>query len=373
MLASYTNKPCPHHDMNCSIVMDKQSDSMWYFDRSNHTSEIFSKEYYRVNPGNEKLIITFEAMSVGKVLSRTYFAIKCFTEDKTYIDAMTGGFVFSGNLIVEDVLSDNSLKLSGSNEQFLKFSGEFRQFAIAIFCDGNTNKYADHLFKYEKDKPLFEFADNILTLLNHTIPDWLICEIQKNTTVVRLHHDSGYVYPLGAFYVPKDKFTTYTAIVSTVGQFSGCDETLRMGTRYIKIGFLPNYHQSDNPKLIIRNFSMSLIDIDLCGNNNDDGTITIPPMPRIILECSLSKYREMEGTISKLLLENNELKKVIEGMEILEKDSCEETNDDIISVLSSENTELKKIIVEMREKAKQMMNNFIHGTVSLDPIFCVQK
>lgn len=226
----------------------------------------FSQGFYKTC--DKKCIkVSFEAISIGKDLSKVYLSIDCFTHPSTdpkyHIPCHRGGLMLNEGFTLKEIKTDAVFSLnvdydSKNYEIFKNYSNKIASIVIAIFFDGDTNKLPDHLTFYDGKKALYSLNNDTISLNEDFIPVEIINKMIISKTIFRLHHGSGYVYPLGWFLVP-NTWTTYSALLSPVGNYSTDDKCLRMGTRYIKVGLLANYQQTveTGAEFLIKNFTVS--------------------------------------------------------------------------------------------------------------------
>lgn len=233
--------------------------NVYYFKAA---STLWSDGFYETYNKKNRIVIRFEARSIGTVQSYNYSAIKCFRDpvdsDESHIDAIDAGVGGRSNgVIVEEVISGNKFKVSGYDEKFTEWATKPTAIGLAIFCNGDIDSNFDYIVK----APEYELEDGILTLLKpeHEIPKYIVEKMIVGKALFRLQiHGGMYVYPLGAFHIPH-VWTSYEYTISPIPKWDG-NKGLRHDTRFVKVGFLINYAQKEEAECLIRNFQIYTLD-----------------------------------------------------------------------------------------------------------------
>lgn len=240
-------------------------------------SEVYSEGYYSVHDKQGEITVFFSLESLGEHPSRVYPAIRCYTNADDHpsseiTSSMAGAGFMSAPVIIHSVISPTKFSVGYLGDKFDDFSGlsddTNRNLGIAFFYDGDVSKNFDYFIQGIANKPFFEtFTEGdkeYLVLADaFTLPKDVLMNMIYGKTVFRLQKSlMSYVYPLGDFFVPKTISSYSFKINVTPDWLSGpTGKYLRMGTRYIRIGFLTNYGQtSANAKLMIKNFHIAQID-----------------------------------------------------------------------------------------------------------------
>lgn len=252
--------------------------------------QIFSDGYYPVHNKQGSITVFFELESIGQELSAAvYPSIRCFTkpDDQSEISSvMAGGGGISNGLTITSIISNRSFKISGEDPEFDNYDQSVG-IGVAIFCDGDTTKYFDHFIFSKLNQPFFELVDGILTFAeSFHVPQNVIDRIIDGNALIRIHKGGhatpegwkgghAYVYPISHLTVPKE-LTRYSFKIDVTPSWS-TGKHLRMGTNYIRIGFLTNYHQGKEAKLLIKNLHVTQLDYPPLTDSRPMKTIVTHP------------------------------------------------------------------------------------------------
>lgn len=258
------------HDRKTGNIIFPQHHNAMIFKAGVLPGTLLSEGFYKTEGRENPIKITVEMRSVGATLSKVYLSIDCFEKPtlkkEDNIPLIRGGMILNDGLTLKNIITDSVFSLNipivSDNANYLGFASrsnvENNYIGLAIFLDGNVNKLPDHLVVPKPKTALFEFKDDLISLITESIPVDILNQMIINKTIFRLHQGGGgYVYPLNWFIVP-NYWETYTCIIDPKGNYSIDNKSLRMGTKYIKVGLLANYGQLADTKaeLLVRNFSI---------------------------------------------------------------------------------------------------------------------
>jgi hypothetical protein len=252
------------HDRSTGMVILNTNPGVLFF-KAYQT--VFSEGFFKTQGRKNPIRIFCEMKSVGPVLSKAYISVDCFsaptTNKEDHIPCIKGGMVLNEGFKLDTMITDSVFSLNITDKEttnykkFIEFNNYQGHIGIAVFLDGTINKLPDHIIVPVADKPLYTIIDNKISLIDTSIPVDIINRMIIGQTLFRIHHSSGYVYPIGSVIVPAT-WQSYNMILSSVGNYSNDDKVLRMDTKYIKIGLLANYQQGNETgaELLVRNFNI---------------------------------------------------------------------------------------------------------------------
>ena len=223
------------------------------------TCELFSDGFLDVQ-NKKSIMIKFDANSIGETLSKIYLAIRCYQKpsESDEIKSWEGDFC-SGNYIPIIDCNEKEITVDISDPKWFQQFETKAYGCIAIFYDHQPNieKLPDHIIKFGADNQRDYDIDQLgkILLKSAVIPPEVLANIQPGISHIRYHYaSSAYVYPMGSMIIPA-KWKSYQSIIQCEGKYNGAGSCLRVGTKFIKIGFLVNHgQQNESPELLIKNF-----------------------------------------------------------------------------------------------------------------------
>jgi len=269
------------HNPNHSVVLAPNKEAGVVICGNN---ELFSDGYYSVHDKEGEITVFFDLESLGELSSRVFPTIKCYTRpdghpDSEITSTMAGAGVMGNPLVLYAVESGTTFLMTNLEcPHFKELSGSVPNYlwGIAIFCNGDTTKDFDHFISFKPNEPVFDIKEELVESHDYeyiryclileekyAAPKDILSLMVPGKTVFRLQKSGGgHVYPMNNFFVPK-QLTSYAYKISVKPDWRSGEtgQYLRMGTRFIRIGFLTNYGQtSSQAKLMIKNFHVAQID-----------------------------------------------------------------------------------------------------------------
>jgi hypothetical protein len=266
------------HDDSGNLVVD--CETVIY---TNCDKMIWTKGFLEVDGSD--LNATFRLRSIGPTHPNIFFSVDCFDESYNHIPNYIGDVILS-NVIRVCSVTDSSLILSEYTEDVLKILNEKQNdggLCLTFYFSDIVNRLPDyyiynpnnviiqgsianeqrHSCEYEN---LFSMKGNILKLNSGIVlPEYVITNLNSGKCNVRLHrHCGAYVYPIGNK-IASNQWKTYHAKFGMKGMLrefinkpvDGNCTSVRIGTKYIKVGFQPDISQMGHDiELLIGDFKL---------------------------------------------------------------------------------------------------------------------
>lgn len=237
---------------------------------SNQSEMILSGFLDLENVKND-LYIGFKAKSASEELECHHrLTVQCFTEDRILIPDCFNNFV--SNPVLVTSAGRNTIRVKD-----MEILSEFKNHqddqyaALAFFFDGKTNhlpnfvitnKFAGNIKDRvcHKTETVFKITNEIILDPSISLPYHILEQINNGFCIVRVHREGGtYTYPLGGCIPVSNTWTEYGTVFSPTQKHND-NKSAKIGTRYIKIGFLCNWgRKGDVGELFIKDFRVCML------------------------------------------------------------------------------------------------------------------
>lgn len=227
--------------------------------------EIFSENYIPIPVGGNGYF-NFTARAVGTTPSVLYFAVKCFDEDKNPITP-AWSVVHCDKVLCIDCCQNSKLYMAGRvPDEWQDPYADLAFYRTDSHYDRIPDYVLGHNFHGTMGNPIFGdhnfevMGDTGVIKLNVHLPAFILDNITSYS--IRCHRSGAtHVYPINsATLVPGEGAKTFSGSFSLVPKLETANEhqNVRVGTKYIKIGFLANYRGDATAVLVISDFIFSM-------------------------------------------------------------------------------------------------------------------
>ena len=214
-------------------------------------------------PVNENTTVELRAefQSIGKINSKIYFGLHCFTEEGTEI------------LCQHIFRTKESLLITSKNNDMTNFTlekkpetwnnsiqtyDEKNNKLIGLYFDGNIDRLPDYLIQ----SPAYKTYEDNNILLNKAIPKEIYDKIIPFKTRIMNHYDSNtYDYSAACNASVDKQWTKFEAIYNGFSNgYGDIKGKFRLGTKVISPFILANYAQDSDAILEIKNIEIIVKD-----------------------------------------------------------------------------------------------------------------